>query len=58
MPERRSVALLIETSKTYGRGLLQVESAATYGRTGLGRSSSRSEGLADPLPAWLDGWHG
>ncbi len=57
MPERRSVALLIETSKTYGRGLLQ--GISRYVRTHRPWSIFIEErGLADPLPAWLDGWKG
>ena len=57
MPERRSVALLIETSKTYGRGLLQ--GISRYVRTHRPWSIYIEErGLADPLPAWLDGWKG
>lgn len=57
MPERRSVALLIETSKTYGRGLLR--GISRYVRTHRPWSIFIEErGLADPLPAWLDGWNG
>ncbi len=57
MPERRSVALLIETSKTYGRGLLQ--GISRYVRTHRPWSIYIEErGLADPLPAWLDHWDG
>ena len=57
MPERRSVALLIETSKTYGRGLLR--GISRYVRTHRPWSVFIEErGLADPLPAWLDGWKG
>lgn len=57
MSERRSVALLIETSKTYGRGLLG--GISRYVRTHRPWSIFIEErGLADPLPAWLDRWTG
>lgn len=57
MPDHRSVALLIETSKTYGRGLLR--GISRYVRTHRPWSIFIEErGLSDPLPAWLDGWQG
>ena len=57
MPERPSVALLIETSKTYGRGLLR--GISRYVRTHRPWSIFIEErGLTDSLPAWLEGWQG
>jgi len=54
---RRSVALLIETSKSYGRGLL--EGISRYVHTHRPWSIYIEErGLDDPLPAWFSGWRG
>jgi LacI family transcriptional regulator len=53
----RHVALLIETSGSYGRGILQ--GIAKYNRT-IGNWSTfvRPHGPNDPPPAWLKSWHG
>lgn len=53
----RHVALLIETSGSYGRGLLR--GIARYNRE-HGRWSVflRPTGLSDPLPDWLRDWEG
>ena len=57
MPSRRSVALLIETSKTYGRGLLR--GIGRYVHTHRRWSIFLEErGLEDPLPVWFHHWHG
>lgn len=51
--DRPHVALLIETSKTYGRGLLR--GVTRYVRTHRSWSIYIDErGLDDPLPAWLE----
>ena len=56
-PAMRQVALLIETSGSYGRGLLQ--GIAKYNRTRGGWSTYfRPHGLSDPLPTWLSKWKG
>src|SRR3954462_11809664 len=53
----KHVALLIETSGSYGRGLLQ--GIAKYNRTRGGWSTYfRPHGLADMPPAWLSKWKG
>ncbi len=52
MPTMRSVALLIETSRAYGRGL--VRGAARYNREhGQWLTYFQPHGLDDPLPEWL-----
>jgi LacI family transcriptional regulator len=53
----RHVALLIETSGSYGRGLLR--GVARYNRE-RGRWSTyfQPHGLGAPPPAWLASWHG
>jgi LacI family transcriptional regulator len=53
----RHVALLIESSGSYGRGLLR--GIAKYNRE-HGRWSTyfRPHGFGDLLPAWLEGWKG
>lgn len=57
MAKRRSVALLIETSKTYGRGLLM--GISRYVHTHRPWSIFIEErGLDDPVPSWLQDWHG
>ena len=57
MVKRRSVALIVETSKTYGRGLL--EGISRYVHTHQRWSIVIEErGLDDPLPAWLGRWRG
>lgn len=57
MPQRRSVALLIETSKTYGRGLLG--GISRYVHTHRPWSIFIAErGLDDPLPPWFRRWRG
>src|SRR5580704_4838371 len=54
---RPNVALLIESSRAYGRGLLQ--GVARYVREN-GRWSIffQERRASDPPPAWLKGWHG
>src|SRR4051812_25610421 len=54
----KHVALLIESSGSYGRGLLQ--GIARYNREHAGWSTYyQPHGLADnPLPEWLHGWKG
>jgi LacI family transcriptional regulator len=53
----RKVALLIETSGSYGRGLLR--GIARYNRDHGGWSTYfRPHGLADPVPDWLKSWNG
>src|SRR4051812_32486861 len=53
----RRVALLIETSGSYGRGLLQ--GIARYNRERGGWSTYfRPQGLVDPLPDWIRHWGG
>jgi LacI family transcriptional regulator len=57
MPKRRSVALLIETSKSYGRGLL--DGISRYVHTHRPWSIFLAErGLDDPLPPWFRRWRG
>ena len=54
---RREVALLIETSKTFGRGVLK--GVARYTRTcGNWTILTDERGLDDPLPPWLKRWQG
>jgi LacI family transcriptional regulator len=56
-PPGRHLALLIETSGSYGRGLLQ--GIARYNREHGGWSTFvRPQGIADPPPAWLETWRG
>jgi LacI family transcriptional regulator len=51
------VAILIETSGAYGRGLLR--GVAQYHREHLTWSAYfRPRGPDDPLPRWLKNWHG
>jgi len=54
----KHVALLIESSGSYGRGLLQ--GVARYNREHEGWSTYyRPHGLSDnPLPEWVSGWNG
>jgi LacI family transcriptional regulator len=53
----RHVALLIETSGSYGRGILQ--GIAKYNRTHGGWSMFvRPHGVAEPPPTWLRNWNG
>jgi LacI family transcriptional regulator len=53
----RHVALLIETSGSYGRGLLR--GVAKFNRDHGGWSTYfHPHGLGDPPPAWLNGWKG
>lgn len=57
VPRARHVALLIETSGSYGRGLLR--GVAKYNRTNGGWSTFfHPHGLGDPPPAWLTTWQG
>ncbi len=53
----RHVALLIETSGSYGRGVLH--GVAKYNRAHGGWSTYfHPHGLGDPPPPWLTGWKG
>jgi LacI family transcriptional regulator len=53
----RRVAILIETSRAYGRGLLR--GIARYNRErGQWSTYFRPQGLGDPAPPWLGGWQG
>ena len=53
----RHVAVLVETSRSYGRGVLR--GVARYNRE-RGRWSTyfRPHGLGNPPPAWLKHWRG
>jgi LacI family transcriptional regulator len=54
---RRQVLLLVETSRAYGRGL--VEGVAHYHREHGGWSICfKPHGLGDPPPPWLRDWQG
>jgi len=56
-PSRPRVALLIESSRAYGRGLLQ--GIARYIRThGPWSVSFQERRASDPPPAWLTQWRG
>jgi LacI family transcriptional regulator len=56
-PKQRQVALLIETSNAYARGLL--EGVTAYLREHRPWSIYISEhGRGDSVPHWLRGWHG
>jgi len=57
MKQVRHVAVLVETSRSYGRGVLR--GVARYNRE-HGRWSTyfRPHGLGDPVPAWLKNWKG
>lgn len=53
----RHVALLIESSGSYGRGLLR--GIAKFNREHGGWSTYfRPHGFGDPMPKWLKGWKG
>ncbi|MBP7937362.1 MAG: DNA-binding transcriptional regulator [Phycisphaerae bacterium] len=53
----RHVAILVETSRAYGRGLLR--GIARYNRErGRWHTYFEPHGLDDPPPAWLRGWKG
>ena len=53
----RHVAILIETSRAYGRGLLR--GIARYQRERAGWSTYfQPQGLGDPPPPWLANWRG
>jgi hypothetical protein len=57
MPGMKHVAVLIETSRAYGRGLLR--GIARYNREhGLWSTFFQPQGLGDPAPAWLPSWQG
>jgi LacI family transcriptional regulator len=56
-PPMRHVALLIETSGSYGRGLLR--GVSKYNRERGGWSTYfHPHGLGDPPPAWMTHWRG
>ena len=53
----RHVAILIETSRAYGRGLLR--GIARYNRErGHWSTYFQPQGLGDPAPPWLSNWRG
>ncbi|MBI1368410.1 MAG: helix-turn-helix domain-containing protein [Planctomycetes bacterium] len=57
MAQMKHVALLIETSRAYGRGLLR--GVARYNREhGPWSIYLRPHGLGDPPPKWLRAWKG
>jgi len=57
MPGMKHVAILIETSRAYGRGLLR--GIARYNREhGQWSTFFQPQGLGDPAPAWLPSWQG
>ncbi len=57
MPRRRRVALLVESSRSYGRGLLH--GLAEYARVHDGWTVSLDDrGLSEEVPRWLPAWHG
>jgi LacI family transcriptional regulator len=57
MGSMRHVAILIETSRAYGRGLLR--GIARYHREHAQWSTYfQPQGLGDPPPPWLAGWRG
>jgi len=57
MPHRKKIALLIESSRAYGRGLLR--GIAAHVRTHPGWSIYlQSRSPEDPTPPWLEGWEG
>ena len=54
---RKKIALLIESSRVYGRGVLR--GIAIYARTHANWSIYQQErGLGDPPPKWLRNWRG
>ncbi len=53
----RHVAILIETSRAYGRGLLRGISRFNRER-GQWSTYFQPQGLGDPPPPWLANWHG
>lgn len=54
---RRKVLLLVETSRAYGRGLVQ--GVAHYNREhGAWSINFKPHGLGDPPPPWLHDWQG
>lgn len=56
-PPMHHVALLIETSGSYGRGLLR--GVSKYNRERGGWSTYfHPHGLGDPPPPWMKNWHG
>lgn len=57
MKQRRRVALLVETSRAFGRGM--VRGVAQYSRDhGPWAVSFSPYGLDEPPPEWLEGWKG
>ena len=57
MEPARHVAVLIETSRAYGRGVLR--GMTQYNRErGHWFTYFRPHGLGDPVPAWLKSWQG
>ena len=57
MPNTRRIVLLIETSKVYGRCLLEGigRYAETHGRWSM---YVQERGLGERLPTWLRSWRG
>ncbi len=57
MSRRRKIAVLVESSRGYGRGLLQ--GVATYVRErGLWTIYNHERRLYDAAPEWLGRWRG
>lgn len=57
MPKRKKVALLIESSRAYGRGLLRGVASYLHGHPDWS-VYLQSRSPEDPPPPWLDGWDG
>lgn len=57
VPRMRHVAILIETSRAYGRGLLRGVAAFNRER-GHWSTYFQPQGLGDPPPPWLKDWRG
>jgi len=53
----RHVAILVETSRAYGRGLLRGIAAYQHERAKWS-TYFEPQGLGDPPPPWLATWHG
>jgi LacI family transcriptional regulator len=53
----RHIAILIETSRAYGRGLLR-GIARYHGERGTWSTYFQPQGLGDPPPPWLSNWRG
>ena len=57
MPDRRKIALLVEWSRAYGRGVLR--GIATYVRAhGTWKTYQTERRLCDAAPGWMRDWNG